>query len=93
MIGVVVVEDGTIFAGYTHGAWVADNDNGAAALAMVKMDADRTVIWRWQVRLHGQFLKNHSSSSRQTSCPAHDEEPFSPCFTCMNVWGLLDSLA
>lgn len=53
VFGVVVVEDGTlIFAGYTQGAWAANKDDELAELAMVKMDSNGTVIWRWQVRLH-----------------------------------------
>lgn len=41
--------DGSIvFAGRTEGNWSAPN-NGSFDFAVVKLDADASEVWRWQV--------------------------------------------
>ena len=39
----------TVLAGYTEGPWNGAN-NGSDDFAAVKLDADGTVEWKWQVR-------------------------------------------
>jgi len=38
----------TVLAGYTSGSWGSTN-NGSSDFAAVKLDADGTVEWEWQV--------------------------------------------
>ena len=38
----------TVLAGYTEGSWDGAN-NGSSDFAAVKLDADGTVEWEWQV--------------------------------------------
>ena len=47
--GVASVSDGSVvLAGYTKGAWIGAND-GSYDFAAVKLDAEGTEVWRWQV--------------------------------------------
>ena len=47
--GVASGSDGSVvLAGYTKGAWIGAND-GSYDFAAVKLDAEGTEVWRWQV--------------------------------------------
>ena len=49
-ISIAVATEGgsTVLAGSTYGSW-NDTDSGSSDFAAVKLDADGTVEWKWQV--------------------------------------------
>lgn len=65
------LDGSVVLAGYTAGDWAAENQGGND-FAAVKLDADGTLLWQWQVTqlpvVVGLVLYNNNAPLRSDAC-------------------------
>ena len=63
--GAAIGTDGSIvMSGYTYGNWSAttEGDDGDMDFVAMSMDANRNILWTYQVGAKGDFIRKHHRS-------------------------------